>query len=616
MRAVLIALHADANTKASLAFSYLTAYARTDPKVSDRVIFEILNYHVDGGPRDDEIAAEVLAHLPDIVGFSAYVWNIERCLIIAKKIRRERPDTVIVFGGPEVASETLPLFDENSADYLVIGDGEEPFRALCQRMLDGCLDDADVWPAGIIKRDNGRFRWDGRIGLAEDLAAIPSPFLVEGYRPAEGHTYWETARGCQFRCAFCLYNKYSPSVRPFPLDRLIAELKVFERLKVPRVFLLDPTFNGNPRRAKQILRAIAEHNPSTLYHGELRAELLDDETVSLLREAHFEFIEVGLQSANPTALKLMDRPTNLPRFSDGISKLKQAGLYFETHLIIGLPGDNYETYCDSVDFAMRLVPPHISVFRLQALPGTTFRRRATEFGLEHEQRAPYAIVRSTLWREDDLERASRLVEPAPVLLESIPHTLNLIFNGFGLRPSILLQHMRAAVEEMNAPRGAASHGTMYEALGGILRTLLTERDEIEAAMSLLTIESGRAMAAKKPLVARPLNLPDSFGEDSRVWLRSDVIVARAMFDLARLARAPQEWRLAMRDCAYLHFNRTGKVDTIQIEPPLADMLEFCSTPRRWLDVLATFRSRDTSPIDAPLRQAVFALAEEGIVDLA
>ena len=41
----------------------------------------------------------------DVIGFSIYVWNIRISLEVARQIKQLRPETLIVFGGPQVPDQ-------------------------------------------------------------------------------------------------------------------------------------------------------------------------------------------------------------------------------------------------------------------------------------------------------------------------------------------------------------------------------------------------------------------------------------------------------------------------------------------------------------------------------
>src|SRR5215217_209227 len=49
----------------------------------------------------------ILLHEPWMVGFSCYLWNIDRTLWIAERLKERRPDLKIVLGGPEVTADNV-----------------------------------------------------------------------------------------------------------------------------------------------------------------------------------------------------------------------------------------------------------------------------------------------------------------------------------------------------------------------------------------------------------------------------------------------------------------------------------------------------------------------------
>ena len=66
---------------------------------------------------------------PWLVGFTCYVWNIERTLWIARELKRLRPETRIVLGGPEITADNAWVLDSD-CDFAVIGEGAQTFAEL------------------------------------------------------------------------------------------------------------------------------------------------------------------------------------------------------------------------------------------------------------------------------------------------------------------------------------------------------------------------------------------------------------------------------------------------------------------------------------------------------
>src|SRR6185295_11384851 len=74
----------------------------------------------------DEVAAECAVY--DVVAFSCYIWNITQTLEVVKKIKAINPNTKILLGGPEVSYEYEDVIALDEVDYIVIGEGETPFK--------------------------------------------------------------------------------------------------------------------------------------------------------------------------------------------------------------------------------------------------------------------------------------------------------------------------------------------------------------------------------------------------------------------------------------------------------------------------------------------------------
>src|SRR5438270_13153376 len=84
----------------------------------------------------DQALVQALADRePWLVGFTCYLWNIERTLWLADGLKRLRPDVRIVLGGPEITADNAWVLDTPAYDFAVIGEGEQTFAALLQGLL-------------------------------------------------------------------------------------------------------------------------------------------------------------------------------------------------------------------------------------------------------------------------------------------------------------------------------------------------------------------------------------------------------------------------------------------------------------------------------------------------
>jgi anaerobic magnesium-protoporphyrin IX monomethyl ester cyclase len=371
-----------------LALLYLKSYLveRREHSAEDIAILEY-----DETAAVEAIAAGVLAAAPDVLGLSVYVWNVVTLMAVARRVKAARPQTVIVIGGPEVGPIAMAVLQANPAiDIIVKSEGEVPFADV----IGALAHDADLAAVkGICRRDGDSVLEHEDAPIVADLDDLPSPHRLDDIDVAGRYICVETQRGCVFRCNFCFYNKdLALRNRRFDLDRVKAEIHDWLQRDVGEIYLMDPIFNLNAQRAKEICRFIAAHNRRRVaIHAELWAEFIDDELASLMREANFTLIEIGLQSSDDVALATVERRLRLQRFVEGLDHMKRHGLTFELHLIYGLPGETRATFRKSLNFAYSLAPRFLAVYHLMILPGTELWRKADDLQLAFDPHPPYYV---------------------------------------------------------------------------------------------------------------------------------------------------------------------------------------------------------------------------------
>ena len=74
---------------------------------------------------------------PRIVGIGVYIWNVEAATRLVGELKRARPQMTVVIGGPEVSYEVEQQEIVRLADYVITGEGDLAFAALCRDLLEG-----------------------------------------------------------------------------------------------------------------------------------------------------------------------------------------------------------------------------------------------------------------------------------------------------------------------------------------------------------------------------------------------------------------------------------------------------------------------------------------------
>ncbi len=354
---------------------------------------------------DRALVAAILDRRPRLVGFTCYLWNIQRTIWIAEQLKARapcthgRPELRILLGGPEITADNRWVLEQPAIDLAVIGEGEQTFVELLSALHAGRS------TAGIAGLWNRGDSLPTPRSTLTDLDLISSPYVEGTLDAAEEQTMlMETSRGCRYRCKFCYYPKSYDSISRMSVAQIEANLRHACQRGVKEIFLLDPTLNQRPDFAG-FLRLLAQGNPDRqfTYSAELRAEGIRAETARLLREANFQEVEVGLQSIDPEAQKLMGRHVSLEAFERGARAMLDEGIRVRVDLILGLPGDTVDSVRRGLEYLDRQRPfSELQVFNLSILPGTAFRQTAGELGLEYQSRPPYYVLKTPTLELEDL----------------------------------------------------------------------------------------------------------------------------------------------------------------------------------------------------------------------
>lgn len=422
MHLVLVAIHIEASARAvPLGPAMLASVVkRAFPETVQVSLLDLYLHQSAAACADQILAAE-----PDWVGFSLYVWNRGLGREIAQLLRQRKPSLLLFAGGSEVTADPVGVLGEGQLDLVLPGEGEELIVEVLGRVLRGeavATIQAAIRPSSVL-----------------DLSTLPSPYLDGTLAPAAyAGMLWELSRGCPFRCDFCFESRGTTGIRRVPMDRVLAELRLFEACGVSQVFVLDPTFNFDKNQAKVILRLIAAEAPAIHFSFELRSEFIDAELASLFAAIHCS-LQIGLQSADDAVLRGISRSIDRADFEAKVLLLHQAGATYGFDLIYGLPGDTLTGFQASLDFALSLVPNHLDLFPLSVLPGTRLHDTAPGLGLRHLQDIPYTVLDSPTFSEADMGVAARLAQACDRLYnqgKAVPW-FELLREALDLRPSEL-----------------------------------------------------------------------------------------------------------------------------------------------------------------------------------
>jgi len=189
---------------------------------------------------------------------------------------------------------------------------------------------------------------------------------------------------CATRCGYCDFNTYVPGEHGGSqggyVEAVLAEIdfaaSVLEaRPRVDTVFFGGGTPTLLPGADLiRILRRIDERfglTPGAEVTTEANPESVDPRKLAELREAGFTRLSLGMQSAVPSVLQILDRVHSPGRAQEAVAEARAAGFeQVSLDLIYGTPGETADEWRASLDAALSAAPDHLSTYSLIVEPGT------------------------------------------------------------------------------------------------------------------------------------------------------------------------------------------------------------------------------------------------------
>jgi anaerobic magnesium-protoporphyrin IX monomethyl ester cyclase len=277
----------------------------------------------------------------------AFPGQIQPGFSLALYLKERFPEIHLTVGGPAITQILLRHETENQLkilgpfDSAIIYEGEQALLDLAISIENG------EKPVGII---NGSIDKPVKDLPPPDFDGLPlekylSPELVLPYDPTRG-CYWG-------KCAFCHYGLCSTGTaryRERNISDMVNHIKhISEKWQCRNFYFSQDAFL--PKTAQRLGFALKENNLDIRWSTDMRPETaLTPDMCKALKNGGALSIALGIESASPRVLKLINKGIDVNAMKDAIKNLSSAGIAVETMCFNNFPTEKLKDALTTIEF--------------------------------------------------------------------------------------------------------------------------------------------------------------------------------------------------------------------------------------------------------------------------
>lgn len=379
-------------TYPNLGLGYLASYLN---KYYPKCKIEIVD-----NDNTQDVIRKIIESKPDLIGFSAFTPNYYKVEQTAKKIK-ETLNTPLIIGGPHITP--IPYTLNSCFDIAVLGEGEKTLLELIK-----LFDKGKKFTPSKLKEIRGiAFHDKNKIVITPPrkpikcLDGIPLParylFDMESYLKPQNilcnnklikGTSILTSRGCPYHCIYCQASAMWGKIRLHSAKYVVKEIKMlYKKYKVEGICIVDDLFISDIGRVRKIVDGLKKEKllGKIKYLVDGRANLINDETLEVLKEMGVVQVSIGFESASERILKYLKKGTvTLEQNYRAVETIRKHNMDIYAQFMIGTPGETEEDLLKTFNFIKdnQLTHSHVSI--TTPLPGTELWEYCKKTGIVDE----------------------------------------------------------------------------------------------------------------------------------------------------------------------------------------------------------------------------------------
>ena len=388
--------------------------------------------------RGELIILKELLEPCDILGVSCVTPNAE----FGGRLAEAWPAKVKVGGGPHVSyilDGPHKQFKHRKFfkgfDYLMTGECEDSFVEFC-----------NAWEAGKIETAFRIFGqpqtavpglgWFNEDGSIDHNPPPPLPDVTKMPRPA--YDLWDgewgkggllvqsqhgksvdatertigslwTARGCPYGCYFCADAR--TKLREETVQQVEAEVKWLAEHGITSLRIWDDVLTIKTKHCMELVDIF--HNYGMLWRGWSRVNLMDPKLFEYMAVRGCTEMGFGVEHGSKRMLKAMNKGTVPEANTTGIKICQDAGIVARAYLLIGFPGETWESIDEMQQWMEVAKPDAASLHMFQPYPGSQVWITPERFGIKELPEDAF----SKMWELND-DDPSTLILDLPTMTKT------------------------------------------------------------------------------------------------------------------------------------------------------------------------------------------------------
>ena len=188
-----------------------------------------------------------------------------------------------------------------------------------------------------------------------------------------------TDYGCAFNCSFCIFSTLGFKFRS--VDNVIKELDFVKSLGIKEIFFLDQTFGAIKNRNFELCERMIKKNYKFNWFCFSRVDVLDKETMILMKKAGCHTIIFGVESSQINTLKEYHKQYTHEQIIKTFRIASKLGIQTVGTFLFGLPEETKEDCLNTIKFAIKLKCDFASFNFATPREETELRKKAIKKGL-------------------------------------------------------------------------------------------------------------------------------------------------------------------------------------------------------------------------------------------